>query len=102
MVVVKHAVGHRAARALSPEMSRARIREASEAAVRGAAACKPFVIPGPYRLELDLSAVTMADLAAIIPLAERVGPRTVAFEATSMQVAVRWVNTVSTMCASLL
>jgi D-amino peptidase len=101
VAVVKHAFAHRAARALSPQFARERICASAEAAVRGAAACRPFVIPGPWRLELDLATVAMADLAAIIPLAERVSPRTVAFAATSMQAAVRWVNTVSAMCASL-
>jgi D-amino peptidase len=101
VAVVKHAIAHRAARALSPQSARTRIRAAAEAAVKGAGGCSPFVIPGPYRLELDLITVTMADLAGIIPLAERIGPRTVAFAATSMQAVVRWVNTVSTMCASL-
>jgi D-amino peptidase len=101
VAVVKHAIGHRAARALSPELARARIRAAAAAAVRGAASCQPFVIPGPYRLELDLSTVAMADLAAAIPAAERIAPRSVAFAAASMAAVVGWVNTVSAMSATL-
>ncbi len=101
VAVVKHALGQRAARALSPERARARIRAAAVAAVSEAAACRPFVIPGPYRLELDLTSVAMADLAATIPLAERIAPRGVAFAAASMAAVVGWVNTVSAMSALL-
>lgn len=99
--VVKTALGQRAARALSPERARAAIRAAALAAVRGAGTCRPFVIPGPYRLELELCTVAMADLAAILPVAERTGPRSVAIAAETMAAAVRWVNTVSAMSASL-
>jgi D-amino peptidase len=101
VAVVKHAIGHRAARALSPDFARARIRDAATAAVRAAAACRPFVIPGPYRLELDLSSVAMADLAATIPVARRIAPRSVAFDAASMAAVLGWVNTVSAMSATL-
>jgi D-amino peptidase len=101
LAVVKHALGHRAARALSPEVARARIRAAAVAAVRDAASCRPFVIPGPYRLELDLTSVAMADLAATIPVAERIAPRSVALAADSMAAVVGWVNTVSAMSATL-
>ncbi len=101
LVTVKHAIGHRAARALSPEVARARIRAAAAIAVREAAACRPFVIPGPYRLEFDLGTVAMADLAATIPVAERIAPRSVAFAAPSMAAVIGWVNTVSAMSAAL-
>jgi len=101
MAVVKHALGQRAARALSPETARERIRAAAGAAVSKAAACRPFVIPGPYRLELDLNSVALADLAATIPVAERITPRGVAFHAASMAAVLGWVNTVSAMSSLL-
>ncbi len=99
--VVKHALGHRSARALSPEMARALIRRMAAEAVRGVGDCRPFVIPGPYRLELDLTSVALADLAGTIPVSERVAPRTVAFAADSMAGCAGWVNTVSAMSAML-
>jgi D-amino peptidase len=95
--VVKHALSNRAARALSPEAARARIRTAATEAVRGRGACRPFVIPGPYRLELDLSSMALADHACCIPVAERVSPRTVALPADSMEAVLGWVATVSTL-----
>jgi len=99
VAVVKQALGHRAARALSPANARALIRVHAAAAARGHAGCQPLVIAEPCRLEVDLTSVTLADLAAIIPVAERVGPRTVAFPAGSVQDAARWVNTLSNISA---
>lgn len=99
--VVKRALSQRAARAVSPETARTRIRTAAEQAVRDRAACRPFVIAAPYRLELDLTSVVLADFACNIPLAERTAPRTVAFNADSMAAVIGWVATVSAMSSVL-
>jgi D-amino peptidase len=99
--VVKHALGHRAARALSPEAARARIRDTAEQAVRQPDGCAPLVIPAPYRLEIDLTSVALADLAATIPVAERTAPRRVAFAAENIAAVIGWVNTISAMSAML-
>jgi D-amino peptidase len=99
-VVVKHALSQRAARALSPEIARTRIRAAAEQAVRDPSGT-PFVIPGPHRLEIDLNSVALADLAATIPVSERIGPRSVAFATDGIAAATGWVNTISAMSAML-
>jgi len=99
--VVKTALSQRAARALSPENARARIRTAAADATRNLVACRPYVIPGPYRLELDLSSVTLADLAAGIPVADRVSPRTVAFQADTMEGVIGWIGAIGAMSALL-
>ena len=99
--VVKHALSQRAARALSPTAAHECIRAAATEAVRGRGACRPFVIPPPHRLELDLTSVVLADFACNIPVAERVGPRTVAFSADSMTAVIGWVATISTMATVL-
>lgn len=101
VAVVKHALGARAARALSPERARGLIRLEAEAAVRGIAQCRPYRITGPYRLELDMSTVALADVAATVPVSERVSPRTVAFAAETVAGVIGWVNTVSAMSATL-
>ncbi len=99
--VVKHALSHRAARALSPEAARAQIRAAATEAIRGRAACRPFVIPPPLRLEMDLNSVVLADSAATIPVSERIAPRTVAFNADTMGAVINWVAVVSTMASAM-
>lgn len=102
--VVKTALGHRAARSVSPDRARAMIRGAAEAAVRGLVAggtVAPFVIARPGRVEFDFLTVAQADLASIVPVATRCGPRSVAFAVSSAREAVGWMNTLSAMAASL-
>jgi D-amino peptidase len=101
VAVVKHALGQRAARALSPEAARTLIRAEAEASVRGRGKCKPFVIAPPCRLEIDLNSVALADLAMVIPPAERIGARSIAFPAGDITNAIGWVNTISAMSATL-
>ncbi len=101
MAVVKTALSQRAARALSPANARAAIQAAAARAVRNAGGCRPYVIPGPHRLELDLSSVTLADLVSGIPVSERVAPRTVAFAANDMAGVVGWIGAVGAMSALL-
>jgi D-amino peptidase len=100
-VVVKRALGHRAAQAVSPATARERLRQGAEAAVRGTQQIRPFRIDGPYRLEFDLNNPALADLAATIPVAERISAVTVAFAAETMEAVIGWVNTVSIMSAFL-
>jgi D-amino peptidase len=101
IAVVKHAAGQRAARTLSPEAARTLIRAEAELAVRERTKCTPFVITAPCRLEVDLMSVALADLAMVIPLAQRIAPRSVAFPAADIVTAIGWVNTISAMSATL-
>jgi D-amino peptidase len=101
MAQVKTALGHRSARALSPGMARARIREAAAEAVRGIGGCKPYVIAGPCRLEADLATVAMADLCAAIPGAVRLSPRGVAFETPGIVQVQQWIGVMATLCGTL-
>jgi len=100
-VVVKHALGARAARAVAPARARGLLRAAAAEAVAEAATVAPFRIAGPYRLEIDLASPVMADLAAIIPVAERTGPVTIAFSALGMPEVLGWVNTLSALSSTL-
>ncbi len=100
-VVVKHALGHRAARALSPELARTRIRAAAERAVQKPKAHALFLIPGPVRLEADLASVGMADLCAIIPVAERIGPRSVAFACADVAAAQGWIAVMAALAGTM-
>lgn len=97
MAVVKHALGTRAARSVHPKEARVRIRAAAERAVRRASACEPFVIEGPYRLEVEMNSPVLGDLAAGIPVAERLDAVTVALSAPTMAAVVDWVRTISTL-----
>ncbi|QFU16743.1 M55 family metallopeptidase [Microvirga thermotolerans] len=99
--VVKRSLGQRAARSLAPERARALIREKAAEAVRTAAAARPFVLDGPYRLEVEFNTPALCDLAAVIPAATRLDAVTVAFAPESAEHAVRWVNTLSALSSFL-
>lgn len=101
VVVTKWALGQRAARSLSPALAQDRLREAAGVAVRSAGTVPPFVLPGPYWLEIELATPALADLAAIIPVAERLDPVTVAFRADTMPAVLGWVNTLSALSSFL-
>lgn len=83
-VPVKWAVSRSAARSLHPEVARTRIREAAERAVRQARSFRPFALPGPFRLEIDMVSTAAVDAAALMPTTERVGPRTIGFESADV------------------
>ncbi|MBP2302065.1 M55 family metallopeptidase [Azospirillum picis] len=105
-VVVKWALGQRAARSVAPSVARARIREAACRAVRRAAAIPPFRVPprtdgAPYRLEIEMNSPALADLAALIPVAERLDPVTIRLSADGMAAVLGWINTLSAMSATL-
>ena len=76
-VVVKTAVGRRAAASVHPSVARDRVRAGAERAVRRAAAGemrvldvgRPIVLEAEYRHALE------ADFAALVPLVERYGDR---------------------------
>jgi D-amino peptidase len=99
--VVKQAISQRAARSRSPERARDLIRSETEAAVRHAPSSRPFIIEGPYRLEVELNTPALCDLASVIPSAMRLDAVTVAFAPESIEHAVRWVNTLSALSAVL-
>ncbi|MCC6719438.1 MAG: M55 family metallopeptidase [Acetobacteraceae bacterium] len=101
MVQVKTALGHRAARALSPVEARARIRAGAAKAVHGISSCAPYLIAAPHRLEADLASVAMADLCATIPAATRLAPRSVAFDCAGIVEVQQWIAVMATLCGTL-
>jgi D-amino peptidase len=90
-VVVKEGVGRHAAASLHPERARALVRDGAERAVRRAAAggLRPLILSAPIILETEWSNAAQADLAAVVPLAERVGDRTVRVTADDPVLAYR-------------
>jgi D-amino peptidase len=81
-VVVKRADGGRSAASLHPVQARDLVRRGAERAVQRAAAgeLKVLTIGPPVAIEVDYAKGVVADHAAILPGAERVGDRTVRLE----------------------
>jgi len=76
-VVVKTAVGRRAAASVHPSVARDRVRAGAEQAVRRAAAgdMQRFDVGRPVVLEAEYRHALEADFAALVPLCERYGDR---------------------------
>jgi len=80
-VVVKRGLGYSAADSLSPEAARAAIRDGMRAAIARLAAMRPYRPTVPLAGEVDFRFPAHAAFAALLPEAERIGPRTVGFGA---------------------
>lgn len=95
-VPVKDAITRYAARSLSPEMARARVREGATHAVRRAAegALKPYRPAPPHALEIDFVNSACADAAELVPGTRRVSGTTTRYDApdgdTLLRVIQAW------------
>jgi D-amino peptidase len=92
-VRVKTALGQRAARSLSPQVARERIRASAEAATKRAGEIKPYRVSEPCRVAFDLTSVTLADICARIPGSLRPAPLTIAFDGCNIADAIGWMMT---------
>lgn len=89
-VVVKRALGGHVAESLSPERAQSEIRDAMGRALARLGEMQLYRRQGPIRCEIDLRQPVMADYVSVMPVIERVGPRTVAFEADDGETLFRW------------
>ncbi|HEX6291391.1 MAG TPA: M55 family metallopeptidase [Herpetosiphonaceae bacterium] len=76
-VAVKQSVARFAARSVAPVVARERIREAMTQALRQRR--EPWRVTGSIKLSVDFMKTQQADMAALLPGAERTAPRTVEF-----------------------
>jgi D-amino peptidase len=90
-VIVKDADGGNSAISPHPSVARERVRAGAEAAVRSAAtgAFELLAVPPPIVIEVDYARGVVADHAAIVPGAERVGDRTVRYASDDAVAAYR-------------
>lgn len=88
--VVKQATGRMSAECLPPEVSHQKIKESATIAVRNlieSRASAPFRPQVPLRLTIQFAHSDMADRAAILPGAQRLDARRVAFTSEDMPAA---------------
>ena len=88
-VVVKEGYGRGVARSIHPSSARERIRAAAADAVRGADELEPYRLEPPFVMEADIANTSAADLCALAPRTERIGPRTVRFQSEDYREAFR-------------
>jgi D-amino peptidase len=90
-VIVKIADGGRSAASFHPSRARDLVREGAQRAVERASAgeLRCLAVASPVRIEVDYARGVVADHAAILPGATRVGDRTVRLEAGDAVTAFR-------------
>ena len=90
-VVVKTIDGGRSAISAHPSVAQERVRAGAERAVRRAAAgeLRPLEVDPPIVIEVDFAKGVIADHAAIMPGAERVGDRSVRLSSDDPETAFR-------------
>ncbi len=76
-VPVKTAEGWTAASSIHPARARQALRAGAAAAVRRVQQLRPTPLPDSLVLEVDMQLATAAELACLVPGAERIGARTV-------------------------
>jgi D-amino peptidase len=88
-VVVKEGYGRNVARSIHPSAAREAIRKGAAEAVASRADLRPYRPEPPFVLEADVANTSCADLCALAPGTDRVGPRTVRFQADDFREAFR-------------
>ena len=94
--VVKHSYSFNAARTLTPEDTRALIRDKAQKGVERRAALEPYVVLTPVTLDLTLRRHLPAELLSYLPSVERTGPRSVRFVGEDMIAVTRFMEFAAT------
>jgi len=99
-VVVKRGLGYSAADSLSPEEARAAIGDGTRRAIGRLSEMQRYQPAAPMRGEIDFRFSMQAAYAAVLPEAERIGPRTVAFTADDGETFFRRFLTVQRLAST--
>ena len=100
-VQTKTASGNGSGVSLAPEAACAAIRTGMAQALREIPFRPEFLLAAPLAVRLQTQTPALADLFSLWPTLEREAPDVIAFEAASMQDAVRTLNALSAMSAVL-
>jgi D-amino peptidase len=93
--VVKEAYGFHAAKTLTPEAARERIREAVKRALGNRARFRPMPARNPVTLEIQFKNYRPAEILAFLPNVERIDAHSVRFVAKDILEAVRFLSFVT-------
>lgn len=99
-VQTKRATGHASGISLSPEASCTAIRAGVARALAGKLPA-PFVIAPPIAVRIVTTTPAIADLFSIWPTLARVAGNEIAFDAPTMEAALRTINALAAMSAAL-
>ncbi|HZU75379.1 MAG TPA: M55 family metallopeptidase, partial [Dehalococcoidia bacterium] len=88
-VSVKRGISRLGGESLSPVKSREKIRQGARQAIERLAEFQPLKVQTPVTIEMDFYYSIQADVCALIPTMERIGDRTVRFQAPDANTAYR-------------
>lgn len=100
-VQTKRATGHTSGISLSPAQACAAIRAGVAAALAGRGKARPLVLEGPIAVRIQTQTPALADLFCQWPTLQRRSGDEVAFEAATVEAAVRMINSFSAMSSML-
>lgn len=99
--VVKQTINRQAARHVSPQRARAIIKEKTIAALSQPTMPAPFVVDGPFVVEVTYLHSGLADAAGILPIVEKAGPKTHRFETNDFLAAFRYIRSLIAIAGAL-
>lgn len=97
VVETKRAIMNSAAESMTPKAAREAIQAAAARAVGRVKDVKPFRVPPPIVVRVELNTVALADLMSLLPGTDRPAPEAVLFTADSMRSVIRTLNCMSAM-----
>jgi len=100
-VAVKEALGFHSARTVTPARAQRMIREGARRALERLDDFQPYRLDSPVVLELSLKHYRAAEVLAYLPIVDRIGARTVRYEAPDMVEMARFFQFVGNYRADL-
>ncbi|MDQ3516342.1 MAG: M55 family metallopeptidase, partial [Gemmatimonadota bacterium] len=99
--VVKRALSFHSANTLTPQAGQALIKQKVKAGLTRRASLRPYVIPGPVRLDITFKSYTPAEIVAYLPGIQRLTAHSVRFIGRDMIEVSRFLEFLNTYQAGL-
>jgi D-amino peptidase len=99
--VVKRAISFHSANTLTPQAGQALIREKVKAGMARRGSLRPYVVPGPIRLDITFKNYTPAEIVAYLPGVERRDAHTIRYTARNVLEVARFIQFLTTYNAAM-
>lgn len=99
--VVKEAIGFHAAATRTPEAAQRLIEEAVRTGLARVADIRPFVVTGPYRLEVTFKNYRVPEILAYLPIVERPTAHSIRYNASTLPAIARFLAFIGTFTPDL-
>ena len=99
--VVKRAISFHSANTLTPVAGQSLIRERVRAGLAKRASIRPYIVPGPLRLDITFKSYTPAEIVAYLPGVQRVDAHTIRYSARDITEVVRFIQFLTTYHAGM-